>query len=104
MIGNTELHGLTAAQRMQEERQEAGRMYGGPLVSKAAVRTDKEAAEYTQEIMESIGAEHCAICGRWYLPVDDCPLCSNCLAYENQAWQDHQDEVAVALAATNGTL
>jgi hypothetical protein len=103
VISDSELFGLAVAQSAEEERREAGRGRG-LLISQAAVRTHQEAVDYTAEIMERIGAERCAICGRWYLPVDDCPLCSNCLAYENHVWVDHRDEVAAALAATNGTL
>ena len=87
----------------QEDQREAARMYGG-MGTDLAVRTEEEAAEYTAEIMESIGAERCAICSRWYLPEDDCPLCNNCLTYEEQKEQNHRDEVAAAHAATNGTL
>jgi hypothetical protein len=95
--------GLTRIQQMEEEDREAARMYGG-IGPDIPVRTAEEAEEYAAEIMALIGAERCAICGRWYLPVDDCPLCNNCLAYERQAEQDHREEIAVAHAATNGTL
>lgn len=103
---DTTLFGLTLAQRMAEDSRKADIAFGngGCMPSHCAVRSHEEAADYTAEIMADIGAEHCAICGRFYLPIDDCLLCGNCLAYENQAWADYQDDVAVALAATNGTL
>ena len=87
----------------QEDQREAARMYGG-MGTDVPIRTAEEAAEYTAEIMESIGAERCAICSRWYLPEDDCPLCDNCRAYEEQKWQDRREELGRAHAATNGTL
>lgn len=100
MIDDKALFGLTVAQQAAEDTNEAARIYGG--LGEAAVRDDLEAADYTQEIMEAIGAEHCAICGRWYLPVDDCPLCTHCLAYENQAWADHTEELTQAYIISVG--
>ena len=96
---------MTSARDWQdrEDQREAARMYGG-IGPDIPIRTEEEAAEYTAEIMALIEAKRCASCGRWYLPVDDCPLCDNCLAYERQRERDHRDEVMAAMAATNGTL
>ena len=46
--------------------------------------------------------ERCYICDKLFVGMG--PLCPECKAWEDAAWQDHRDEVAVAHAATNGTL
>ena len=44
------------------------------------------------------------VCGQFFYPEADEALCPACLLWEEQAVRDHRDEVAVAHAATNGTL
>ena len=46
--------------------------------------------------------ERCYICDKLFVGCG--PLCPECEAWEERKWEDHHDEVAMAHAATNGTL
>jgi rubrerythrin len=80
MISNAALFGLTRAQVAEEARIEAGRGHG-LNTSKAAVRSDEEAADYTAEIM-SLDWKECGLCGAHFVGAPDESECPRCVMQE----------------------
>lgn len=46
----------------------------------------------------------CHLCRELFVQEHDEALCPGCKEGEDQMWADHCDDVAAAMAATNGTL